>query len=288
MKKVVKMKKPSSSFSLFSIFPMAIYTFIFVALPLMFLVAISFSTRSENGVSFDFIFTLSNYQTILEPVYLNTFVSSFKLGLISTLLVTLLGYPFGYFMARLSSRWKGRISAFLMIPFWVNSLLRLNGWRITFISNGILDKLLMGLGLTDSPLRLLNTYPAVVVGMVYALLPFMIFSVYSSAEKLDWTLMEASRDLGASSWQSFRTVAFPLTLPGLMSGVILTFIPSMGLFYIAQIFGGGKVPLVGSLIQENAGNQPFAAALSVVLMVLTTLSLFMYSKLFGGKELEGI
>ena len=127
--------------------------------------------------------------------------------------------------------------------------------------------------------------------MIYALLPFMIFSVYSSAEKLDWSLIEASRDLGASPIKAFLTVSLKLTLPGLMSGIILTFVPSMGLFFIADILGGNKVVLIGNVIQEQlmkAHNWPFAAALAVALMLLTTLLLFLYKKLSGANELEGI
>lgn len=139
----------------------------------------------------------------------------------------------------------------LMVPFWTNSLIRLYGWIIILRANGPLDQLVMALGLSDKPLKLLYTYPAVVVGMVYALLQFMIFSVYSSAEKMDWSLVEAARDLGASPARAFFTVTLKLTLPGLLSGVILTFIPSMGLFFIADILGGNKVVLVGSLIQDQ-------------------------------------
>ena len=127
--------------------------------------------------------------------------------------------------------------------------------------------------------------------MVYALLPFMIFSVYSSAEKMDWSLIEAARDLGASPLQAFLTVTLKLTLPGLLSGVILTFIPSMGLFYIADILGGNKVVLVGSIIQEQllkTHNWPFAAALSVVLMLLTILLISLYKRVTHSSELEGI
>ena len=134
------------------------------------------------------------------------------------------------------------------------------------------------------------TYPAVVVGMIYALLPFMILSVYSSAEKLDYSLVEAAKDLGASSWQAFWTVTFKLTLPGVLSGVILTFVPSMGLFYIADILGGNKIVLVGSVIQEQmtkGRNQPFAAALSAVLMILTSLMISLYKRLTGSSQLEG-
>ena len=179
----------------------------------------------------------------------------------------------------------------LMIPFWTSSLIRLYGWIIIFRANGTLDKLLMGLGLTDSPLKLLYTYPAVVVGMVYALLQFMILAVYSSAEKMDWSLVEAARDLGATPLKAFLTVTLKLTLPGLLSGVILTFIPSMGLFFIADILGGNKVVLVGSLIQDQlmkAHNWPFAAALSVVLMILTSLMISLYKRVTHTTELEGI
>ncbi len=150
---------------------------------------------------------------------------------------------------------------------------------------------MQGLHITEEPLKLLYTYPAVVVGMIYALLPFMIFAVYSSAEKLDFSLVEAARDLGASPMKAFLTVSLKLTLPGLLSGVVLTFVPSMGLFFIADILGGNKVVLVGNVIQEQlmkAHNWPFAAALSVVLLVLTTVIIWLYRKLSGVKDLEGI
>ena len=149
----------------------------------------------------------------------------------------------------------------------------------------------MALHLTQRPLKLLYTYPAVVVGMVYALLQFMILAVYSSAEKMDWSLVEAARDLGASPAQAFFTVTLKLTMPGLLSGVILTFIPSMGLFFIADILGGNKVVLVGSLIQDQllqAHNWPFAAALSVVLMLLTSLMIGLYKRVTHTTRLEGL
>jgi spermidine/putrescine transport system permease protein len=169
--------------------------------------------------------------------------------------------------------------------------MRLYGWIIMFRANGILDAALMGLGFTGGPLRLLYSYPAVVTGMIYALLPFMIYSVYASAEKLDWGLVEAARVLGASRIQAFLSVSFPLTMPGLFSGFILTFIPSMGLYFIADILGGNKVVLVGNLIQEQlmkAHDWPFAAALSVVLMALTSLFLYLYRRLTRSGDLEGL
>ena len=270
--------------------PLYIFTLLFVAGPLIYMVVLSFQQRAEVwGVVHTF--TLENYKNILTPVYLQTFAESFKLALTSTLLICAIGYPFGYFMAKLPAQWKKRVMLLLMIPFWTSSLIRLYGWIIIFRANGTLDKLLMGLGLTDSPLKLLYTYPAVVVGMVYALLQFMILAVYSSAEKMDWSLVEAARDLGASPLRAFCTVTLKLTLPGLLSGIILTFIPSMGLFFIADILGGNKVVLVGTLIQDQVNkthNLPFAAALSVVLMILTSLMISLYKRVTHTTELEGI
>ncbi len=261
--------------------PLYLFTLVFVAGPLIHMVVLSFHTRAEIWGITDQL-TLNNYLNILQPVYLRTFVESLKLALLCTVLICAIGYPFGYFMAKLSPRWKNRMMLLLMIPFWTSALLRLYGWITIFRANGPLDRLLMGLGLTQEPLKLLYTYPAVVVGMVYALVQFMIFAVYGSAEKIDWSLVEAARDLGASPLRAFLTVTLPLTMPGLMVGVILTFIPSMGLFFIADILGGNKVVLVGSLIQEQllkAHNWPFAAALSVVLMLMTTLLIALYRRI---------
>jgi spermidine/putrescine transport system permease protein len=281
------MRKKKSNWLL--LLPMYVFTILFVALPIVYMFLLSFLSRAEVwGV--DFTFTLDNYKKILEPLYLNTFAESIKLALISTGLIVLIGYPYGYIMARMNAVWKKRMLLLIMIPFLTSALIRLYGWIIVFRSNGVLDKILMGLHITEAPLKLLYSYPAVVVGMVYSLLPFMILAVYSSAEKLDFTLVEASRDLGASASKAFWTVSFPLTLPGLLSGVVLSFIPSMGLFFIADILGGNKIVLVGSVIQEQltkGRNQPFAAALSAVLMILTSLMISLYKKLTGSSELEG-
>ena len=276
--------------SIWMILPLYIFTLIFVACPLLYMVALSFAAPGEvHGVQW--IFTLDNYRKLLEPVYLNTFAQSFQLAFTSTLFITLIGYPFGYYMAKLPAGGKKKAMLLLMLPFWVNSLIRLYGWIIILQKKGLLNYLLMKLGIIQEPLKILYSYPAIVIGMIYVLLPFMALSVYSSAEKLDWSLVEAARDLGASRWKAFWSVTFKLTLPGLLSGVILTFIPSMGLFFIADILGGNKIVLVGSLIQEQmtrGNNWPFAAALAVVLMILTTLMIVLYRKLTNVKELEGI
>jgi spermidine/putrescine transport system permease protein len=273
-----------------SLIPMYLFTTAFVLGPLVYLLALSFMRRHGSwGV--EAVFTLRNYRLIFEPVYLETFKQSVKLALVSTLAVTLTGYPFGYFMARLTTVWRGRVMLLLIIPFWTSALMRLYGWIIVFRSNGVLDRLLERLGLTREPLRLLYSYPSVVTGMIYALLPFMIYSVYASAEKMDRSLVEAARVLGAGRFRAFLTVTLPLTMPGLFSGVILTFIPSMGLYFIADILGGNKVVLVGNLIREqvmNVHDLPFAAALSVMLMALTSLLLYIYRLAARTGEIEGL
>ncbi len=175
----------------------------------------------------------------------------------------------------------------IMVPFWTSSLIRIYGWLIVLQAKGILNGILQAIGLIDEPLKILYTYPAVLVGMVYALLPFMILAVYSSVEKMDWSLVEAARDLGASPAKAFLTVTLKLTLPGLMSGIILTFVPSMGLFFIADILGGNKIVLVGSLIQDQltrGSNWPFAAALAMVLTIMTTLLIGLNRMILQGNE----
>lgn len=289
-KEVSRLQKKRARGQLLMTLPLILFTVLFLVGPIVYMVVLSFLTRGETwGVVPEF--TLKNYTDIAQPVYLQTFGQSLQLAIISTLLVTALGYPFGYFMAKLGPKWKKRTMLLLMIPFWTSSLIRLYGWIIIFRAGGVLDTMLQALHITSEPLKLLYTYPAVVVGMIYALLPFMIFAVYSSAEKLDFSLVEAARDLGASPMQAFLTVSLKLTLPGLLSGVVLTFVPSMGLFFIADILGGNKVVLVGNLIQEQlmkAHNWPFAAALSVVLLLLTTVIIWLYRKLSGVKDLEGL
>ncbi len=271
--------------------PLYLFTLIFVVGPLIYMVAVSFATNNGTGYGYTWQFTLSNYTKILDNVYLQCFAQSFQLAFFTTIITILVGYPFGYFMAKLSSRGKSLLMFLIMVPFWTSSLLRLYGWIIILQARGVLNTVLQSLGILEKPLKLLYSYPAVLLGMVYALLPFMILAVYNSVEKMDWGLVEAARDLGASSACAFLTVTFHFTLPGLMTGVIMTFVPSMGLFFIADILGGNKIVLVGSLIQDQltrGSNWPFAAALAVVLTILTSLMLLLYRRITHTSELEGI
>ena len=275
--------------AIIAVLPMYAFTLLFILGPLIYMLVLSFMSRDGQwGVTADF--TINNYVRIAEPLFLKTFWNSTKLALISTVAVLIVGYPFGYFMARLDKKWRNICMLLLIIPFWTSALIRLYGWIIFFRANGVLDSLLMAIGLTKEPLKLLYTYPAVVTGMIYVLLPFMVYSVYSSAEKLDWQLVDAARDLGASRFSAFRTVTLPLTLPGVFSGVILTFVPSMGLYFIADILGGNKTVLVGNIIYEQLmklRDWPFAAAISVALLALTSIFLFLYRRLTSS-DLEGL
>ena len=268
-----------------ALLPFYIFTMVFVFFPLVYMLILSFRGRIDL-YTLSNEFTLENYQKILDPIYLIAFKQSFKMAFMSTFFVCLVGYPFGYFMARLKKKQKNIVLFLMMIPFWTNSLLRLYGWMIFFRSKGALDQILMHFNLIEKPLRLLYSYPVVIVGMVYMLLPFMILSIYSSVEKMDWTLVEAARDLGASRWKAFWSVTFRSTLPGLFAGIILTFVPSMGLFFVSDLLGGNKIVLVGNVIQDQllrAHNWPFAASMSMILMLMTLAMIYVYKKMFGEK-----
>ncbi|MBQ4156643.1 MAG: ABC transporter permease [Clostridia bacterium] len=271
--------------------PLYIFALLFEVGPIMYMAALSFATNNAGGFGYEWTLTADNYRKMLDPVYLKCFQQSLTLAFTTTVLAILIGYPFGYFMGKLSKRGKQLMMFLIMIPFWTSSLIRLYGWQIILQKKGILNWFLLTLGIIEEPLAILYTYPAVLIGMLYALLPFMILAVYSSVDKMDWHLVEAARTLGASQSKAFFTVTLKLTMPGLLSGVILTFVPSMGLFFIADLLGGNKIVLVGSLIQDmltRGSNWPFAAALAVILTVLTTIMIRLYHKLTNAKQLEGL
>lgn len=228
-KKAGRIMKKKKSGAVWMILPLYIFTIIFVAGLLLYMVALSFA-QPKAGHGVEWIFTLENYKKILDPVYMQTFTGSFKLALTSTLFICLIGYPFGYFMAKFSNKWKKRA----MIPSDLAILGKFSDpalWMDDHPSDkGLLNHALKSLGLIDKPLRILYSYPAIVIGMTYVFAsvydPLCIFQC-GEAGLSHWS---ATRDLGAKPFKAFWTVSFKLTLPGLLSGVILTFVPSMGLF----------------------------------------------------------
>jgi len=251
-----------------------------VVLPLGYVLLISFMERGTSG-GVVYRFTMANYLRMLDPVYAGIFGRSFALALLTTALTLALGYPFAYAMARLPEKWRGRVTLLVMAPFWTNSLIRLYGWTTLLGADGWINKALLALGLIDTPVKLLYTFGAVVVGLVYALLPIMILAVYNSTEKLDWSQIEAARDLGAGRLYAFITVTLPQCRPGILAGCVLVLVPSMGLFFISDLLGGSKTMLLGNLIQNEmqaARNWPFGAALSVVMLLLAVGVIFLYRK----------
>ena len=266
--------------------PMLLWAIAFVGVSLGYVLVISFLTRDTEGYGVVARFTLDNYGRLLSPNYLKVFWQSVKLAFHTTAICLLIGYPFGYLMARASTFWRSILMLLVIVPFWTNALVRIYGWKILLMANGPINNFLMAIGLADAPLKLLNTYGAVLLGMVYALIPFMILPVYTSVEKLDWSVVEAGRDLGAGRVRAFFTVTLPLTAPGVMAGCVLVFVPSMGLFFISDLLGGATEVLAGSLIRDQllkSRDWPFAAALSMVLLVITCALLWVYARL-GGKS----
>lgn len=272
------------------IVPLYILTALFTLLPLIYVVAMSFMTKGERwGV--EAIFTLDNYIAMAQPVYGSVFVDSLKLAGITTGLTLLISYPFAYFTALMPPKWRNTVLLLLVIPFWTNSLVRIYAILSLLGAQGPVNGILMAMGLIEEPAKLLYRYETVVVGMVYGLMPFMILGIYNSVEKLDWQVIEASRDLGAGRIRSFFTMTLPLTLPGILAGCVLVFVPSIGLFFISDVLGGGKVLLLGNLIKNEmhvARNWPFGASLSVAMLALSMIFLTLYRRFSGDKSLEGL
>lgn len=266
--------------------PMVAWSMIFVGAAILYIIALSFLKRNPEGGGAVLEFTLENYAKLMQPGYARVFWQTLGLAAETTLICVLVGYPFGLLMARSQGRARTLLLLLVIVPFWTNALVRIYGWRTLLAGNGWVNRLLMALGLIDQPLKMMNTHGAVVLGMVYGLIPFMILSTYSSAEKLDRALVDAGRDLGARPWKVFFTVELPLTLPGLMSGCVLVFVPSLALFFISDLMGGVGDVYVGNLINDQllkSRDWPFAAALAVVLLLVTLLVMLLYRRA-GGKS----
>lgn len=250
----------------------------FALLPNLLVVIASFLERGRDEFV-AFALTLDSYRRLLDPLYLSVLLDSLYLAAVTTALCLLLGYPFAYLLTRQAARWRPILLLLVIIPFWTSSLVRTYAMMIILQGNGLLNQLLLGLGLIAEPLELLYTEPAVILGMSYALLPFMILPLYAALEKLDRRLIEAARDLGAGWMTIFLRIILPLTLPGIIAGCMLTFLPGLGMFYVADLLGGAKALLVGNLIRDqflSARDWPFGAAASVLLTVLMGLLLWAY------------
>ncbi len=261
--------------------PVVFWMVCFVALPLVLIVAVSFFTRGLYG-GIEYRLNLENYARMLNPLYFKILWNSLNISFLTTLFCLLLGYPFAYFISRAPRKFRSILLMLIIIPFWSNSLVRTYAWIVLLRTGGIINTVLLKLGLISEPLKLLYNETAVLVGLVYTLFPFMVLPLYTSIEKLNPSLLEAASDLGAKSWSAFLRITLPLTMPGIIAGSILVFIPTLGYFFIPDLMGGSKAMLVSNLIKNQfltARDWPFGAAVSIFLIIITLVLIGVYMRL---------
>ncbi|MGC7559494.1 spermidine/putrescine ABC transporter permease PotB [Pasteurella sp. PK-2025] len=263
-----------------------------VFVPNVLVLTVSFLTRDGSNF-YALPFTLENYTRLFEPLYAQVVWNSLYMSGLATIVCLLIGYPFAFLLTKINPKYRPFLLFLVVLPFWTNSLIRIYGMKIFLGVKGILNSTLMSIGIIDEPIRILNTEVAVIIGLVYLLLPFMILPLYATIEKLDHRLLEAAKDLGANAFQRFIKVIIPLTMPGIIAGCLLVLLPAMGMFYVADLLGGAKVLLVGNVIKSEfliSRNWPFGSAISIGLTLLMALLIFVYyraSKLMNKKmELE--
>lgn len=277
----MKMKKKSNKIPfLATVSPAIIWLILFLVLPLLYIVGISFMKKGLYGGVIQ-TFDLTAYKTMFQSKYMKILLDSLWLSLKTTGLCLLFGYPFAYIISNTKKKWKPFCVLLIMLPFWINSLIRTYGWNSILREQGILNTLLMQLGIIKQPLQMLYTDGAVLLGMVYALIPFTVLPLYSSIEKLDHSLLEAASDLGASKIHVFRKVILPLTMPGIFAASVQTFIPSLGYFFITDMMGGATTMNIGNVIKNQfltARNWPLGAVLAIALIAVTIVIMKLYTR----------
>ncbi|NBN17442.1 spermidine/putrescine ABC transporter permease PotB [Proteus sp. G4400] len=272
------MKKTRKLFQNIVITGVVGWLMVFVFLPNIMIIATSFLTCDDANLV-EMVFTLDNYYRLFDPMYAEVLLHSINMALVATLACLILGYPFAFFLAKMPKKIQPLLLFLLIVPFWTNSLIRIYGLKIFLSTKGYFNEFLLWIGLIDKPLRIIYTPEAVVLGLVYILLPFMVLPLYSSIEKLDKPCLEAARDLGANKLQTFIRIIIPLTMPGIIAGCLLVMLPAMGLFFVADLMGGAKNLLIGNVIKSqflNIRDWPFGAATSICLTLVMGLMLFVY------------
>lgn len=269
--------KNTNFFERFSLSLIMTWLILFAVIPFLFVLVTSFF--SEPITFQPSTFTLENYRQLINPVYFRVFEKSFILAGLATFFCLIVGYPFAYLLARLKSNYKNLLLMLVIIPFWTSSLIRSYAMVAILKTRGLLNHLLMSLAIIHEPLHLLFSNTAVFIGLVYNLLPFMILSLYTNLERFDMRLVEAGQDLGASKWTLFQKIILPLSMPGIIAGSIMVFLPAMTLFYITDILGGAKSILLGNLLRNTileTQNWPLGSAISVALLIIMSMMFIVY------------
>ncbi len=260
------------------LFPAFFWLVVFFMIPLGLIFVYSFIQRGVYG-GIEWTFTWENYARSIDPLYLKILWRSFGVALLTTISCLIGGYPLAYFIALAPERWKNLFLMLLIVPFWTNFLIRTYAWIAILQDQGLVNRALLGLGVIQEPLQLLYTMKAVMLGMIYGYLPFMVLPIYSSLEKLDTSLLEASMDLGANPVRTFLNVTIPLTFPGIAAGIVLVFVPTIGEFVIPDILGGAKSILIGNIITNQfltARDWPFGSAITFVIVLFVLIGMSIY------------
>lgn len=268
--------------------PTGLWLGLFFIVPLLIIVAYSFMQRGVYG-ELIYSFSVENYLKLIDPLYAQTLWRSVWIASLTTVIALISSYPVAWFIAQKSEPTKKILLALLILPFWTNFLVRTYSWIFILRTEGLLNNTLLSLGLIEQPFEILFTQTAVIIGLVYTYLPFMILPIYVSLEKLDKSLLDATKDLGATSFQSFLHVILPLSKVGVISGCVLVFVPALGAYITPDLLGGAKNLMIGNLIQIqflNARDWPFGSALSLVIMVIVTILLFLQHK--SEKSTDGL
>lgn len=230
--------------------PTVVWLLLFFLIPLLFVLAFAFMQRGAYG-TVEMKFTLDNIARVFDPLYMGTLWETVKIAVITTVLCLLIGYPFAYTITIVDRKYRSILLLLATIPFWINFLVRSYAWIVILRSQGLVNTLLLKLGIISEPLNLLYNTPSVILGMVYSLLPFMILPVYAAIEQLDKRKLEAAYDLGATPVKAFWNVTVPMTMSGITTGSILVFVSSIGMFVVSDVMGGSKVALIGNVIQNQ-------------------------------------
>ena len=278
--------KPTPSFPWLVIPPAGVLIVLF-GVPLLLVLAVSFASRGTYG-GVEWALTFTNYTSIADPLYLRIFWRSLWLAIVTTVICLAMGFPLAYVIARAPRRWQGVLLFLVIIPFWTNFLVRTYAWMFILRTEGLLNQALLALGLIQEPLNLLFTDWAVLIGLVYGYLPFMVLPLYAALERLDRSLVEAAWDLYAKPVQVFTRVVLPLSRPGVIAGCVLVFIPSLGAYVTPDLLGGARTMMVGNLIQHQylvVRDWPFGSSLSFVLMAGVLAAVLYYLRAGGARSL---